>query len=334
MRAVLFHGKDERIHQPGDNQAGGFHPDLFHRPAVPHGFPGFHEPKHKRALPFQRNEAEFDGAAPHQVVPVDHHEWVDGVVGQGVGLEFLGVTLRRIQALGVTDKELLLLRVFGVGRNLDGAGDLGLEFLHLKGDEPAGFIHNLFHGSNGAVGAEKFPLDVDGGVGAGGRPPEGVENLFLSRPDFVKGAGEQFGFGVIKRFERRRGRGVGGKAREDDGQPQQDRHNPACSRNNADRKCFHRFQIRPQTITDLIPQRSRSRNFNHETHERHERSGGTGISTAKNAENSKKPSTLNLHEMRHAGINSESFRERVDQKGGSDQVLFNVTSGRWQVTRI
>jgi len=32
-------------------------------------------------------------------------------------------------------------------------------------------------------------------------------------------------------------------------------------------------------------------------------------------------STINLHKKRHAQINSESFRERVDQKGGSDQVL-------------
>ena len=40
----------------------------------------------------------------------------------------------------------------------DGTGNLGLQFLHLKRNEPAGFVHDLFHGSEGAVGVKKIPV--------------------------------------------------------------------------------------------------------------------------------------------------------------------------------
>jgi len=154
---------------------------------------------------------------------VGEHERIEGVVNDGVGLEVLGVAQWRGEAVAVADGDLLPGGIPRVGRNLDGTGDLRLEFAHLEEDESAGFIDDVLLGGDGAVGAEELVGDVDGGAGARGGAAEGVENICPRRTDFVEGAGKKFGRGVVVRLGGWRVGGVAGEDGQDGAEPSGER---------------------------------------------------------------------------------------------------------------
>lgn len=213
VRSSLLHGKEDGFDQRRDKEIGRFHLELYNRLAVFYRLSCLYEFKLKGTLPIERNKMERDGFSPHQAGPMGDHERIQGIINQGVGLERVRAAFWWIQAVDVADENFLPGRILQVRLDLDGAGNLGLEILHLIGDEFVGFVEDFFRRGQRAIGGKKLTINADEGSRPCSGAAERVQDILSIRADGIKGAGEQIGFGIVIGRTSRRGRGFRSRGR-------------------------------------------------------------------------------------------------------------------------